>query len=224
MKMMNKKKIAAIIPMKNLHFAKSRLSTILTLQQRKNLAFFLLNTTIKTLKESRLITEIIVVSSDKTIEKFSFENSLKFIKDSDDGINNAVILADRYCINNDIDANIVIPHDLPFISANEIDQICNISEKYPKCIIICPSKRFDGTNILFRKPPNVIRTFYDDNSYINHLKEAQKLHIPIESLDLDNLMFDIDTKEDLIELSIILQNWKSFLKDFNLKGNYSQKI
>ncbi|HEX2408416.1 MAG TPA: 2-phospho-L-lactate guanylyltransferase [Nitrososphaeraceae archaeon] len=222
--MMNKKKIAAIIPMKNLHFAKSRLSTILTLQQRKNLAFFLLNTTIKTLKESRLITEIIVVSSDKTIEKFSFENSLKFIKDSDDGINNAVILADRYCINNDIDANIVIPHDLPFISANEIDQICNISEKYPKCIIICPSKRFDGTNILFRKPPNVIRTFYDDNSYINHLKEAQKLHIPIESLDLDNLMFDIDTKEDLIELSIILQNWKSFLKDFNLKGNYSQKI
>jgi 2-phospho-L-lactate guanylyltransferase len=222
--MKKKKKIAAIIPMKNLHFAKSRLSTILTLQQRKNLAFFLLNTTIKTLKESRLITEIIVVSSDKTIEKFSFENSLKFIKDSDDGINNAVILADRYCINNDIDANIVIPHDLPFISANEIDQICNISEKYPKCIIICPSKRFDGTNILFRKPPNVIRTFYDDNSYINHLKEAQKLHIPIESLDLDNLMFDIDTKEDLIELSIILQNWKSFLKDFNLKGNYSQKI
>jgi 2-phospho-L-lactate guanylyltransferase len=218
-----KKKIAAIIPMKNLHFAKSRLSTILTLQQRKSLAFFLLNTTIKTLKESRLITEIIVVSSDKTIEKLSFENSLKFIKDSDDGINNAVILADRYCINNDIDANIVIPHDLPFISANEIDQICNISEKYPKCIIICPSKRLDGTNILFRKPANVIRTFYDDNSYINHLKEAQKLHIPIESLDLDNLMFDIDTKEDLIELSI-LQNWKSFLKDFNLKGNYSQKI
>lgn len=222
-KMKKKKKIAAIIPMKNLHFAKSRLSTILTLQQRKNLAFFLLNTTIKTLKESRLITEIIVVSSDKTIEKFSFENSLEFIKDSDDGINNAVILADRYCINNNIDANIVIPHDLPFISANEIDQICNISEKYPKCIIICPSKRFDGTNILFRKPPNVIRTFYDDNSYINHLKEAQKLHIPIESLDLDNLMFDIDTKEDLIELSI-LQNWKSFLKDFNFKGNHSQKI
>lgn len=217
-------KISAVIPMKNLHFAKSRLSTILTLQQRKNLAFFLLNTTIKTLKESRLITEIIIVSSDKTIEKFSFENGLKFIKDSDSGVNNAVILADHYCINNDIDANIVIPHDLPFISAKEIDQICNMSKKYPKCIIISPSKRFDGTNILFRKPPNVIKTFYDDNSYMNHLKEAQRLNIPIESLELDNLMFDIDTKEDLLEL-FILQNWKSFLKDFNLKGNnnYSQK-
>jgi 2-phospho-L-lactate guanylyltransferase (CobY/MobA/RfbA family) len=59
---------------------------------------------------------------------------------------------------------------------------------------------------------------------MNHLKEAQRLNIPIESLELDNLMFDIDTKEDLLEL-FILKNWKSFLKDFNLKGNnnYSQK-
>ena len=130
------KKIAAVIPMKNLHFAKSRLSTILTLQQRKNFALLLLNTTIKILKESRSIYEIIVVSSDKTIEEFSLENSLKFIKDSDNGVNNAVILADHYCIDNDIDANIVIPHDLPFISAKEIDQICSISEKYPNCIII----------------------------------------------------------------------------------------
>jgi 2-phospho-L-lactate/phosphoenolpyruvate guanylyltransferase len=204
------KKIAAVIPMKNLNFAKSRLSTILTWQQRKNLIFSLLDITIKTLKESLLITEIIVVSSDKTIEKFSFENSLKFIKeDSDSGVNNAVILADLYCITNNIDANIIIPHDLPFISVKEIDHICNISEKYPKCIIICPSKRFDGTNILFRKPPNVIKTFYDDNSYMNHLKEAQKHNIPIESVKLDNLMFDIDTREDLIEL-FILQNWKSF--------------
>ena len=209
------KKIAAVIPMKNLHFAKSRLSTILTLQQRKNLAFFLLNTTIKTLKESRLIYEIIVVSSDKTIEKFSFENNLKFIKDSDNGVNNAVILADRYCIDNDIGANIVIPHDLPFISAKEIDQICTISEKYPKCIIICPSKRFDGTNILFRKPPNVIKTFYDDNSYMNHLKEAQKFNIPFESLDLDNLMFDIDTKEDLIEF--LYCKLEIFFKRFSFK-------
>ena len=66
-------------------------------------------------------------------------------------------------------------------------------------IHICPSKRFDGTNILLRKPPGVIKTFYDDNSYANHLKEAKKLNIPIESLDYANLRFDIDTKEDLIE-------------------------
>ena len=193
------KKIAAVIPMKNLHYAKSRLSNILTLQQRKELVLFLFNITIKTLKKSKFISEIIVVSSDKTIEKFSFKNGLIFIKDLDNGVNNAIIFADRYCVQNNIDANIVIPHDLPFISVKEIDYICNISEKYPKCVIICPSKRFDGTNILFRKPPSVIATFYDNNSYLNHLKEAEKFNIPLESINLDNLMFDIDTREDLLD-------------------------
>jgi 2-phospho-L-lactate guanylyltransferase len=209
------KKIAAVIPIKNLHFAKSRLSNILTPQQRKSLVLYLLNITIKTLKESQFISEIIIVSSDKAIQRFCVKNNLRFIRDSDNGVNNAVRLADRYCIDNDIDANIIIPQDLPLLSVNEIDEICNISKKYIKCIIICPSKRFDGTNILFRKPPDVIKTFYDDNSYINHLKEALKFNIPIESLDLDKLKLDIDTKEDLIELSL-LQNWKPFLKDLNL--------
>src|SRR5688572_24365756 len=208
-------KIAAVIPMKSLHSAKSRLSNILTAQQRKNLAMYLLDATITELKKSNFISEIIIVSIDKAVENYSCLNNLKFIKDSDEGVNKAVILADNYCINNGINANIVIPHDLPFISAKEIDEICTISNKYHKCIIICPSKRFDGTNILFRKPPDVIKTHYDDNSYINHLKEARKFNIPIESLDLDKLKLDIDTKEDLIELSL-LQNWKPFLKDLNL--------
>lgn len=207
-------KIAAVIPMKSLHSAKSRLSNILTAQQRKNLAMYLLDATIKEIKKSCIISEIIIVSNDKAVKNYSCLNNLKFIKDSEEGVNKAVILADNYCINNGINANIVIPHDLPFISAKEIDKICTMSNKYHKCIIICPSKRFDGTNILFRKPPDVIKTHYDDNSYMNHLKEAYKFKIPIESLDIVKLRFDLDTKEDLLEL-FPLENWNSVLKDYD---------
>jgi len=207
-------KIAAVIPMKSLHSAKSRLSNILTAQQRKNLAMYLLDATIKEIKKSCIISEIIIVSNDKAVKNYSCLNNLKFIKDSEEGVNKAVILADNYCIDNRINANIVIPHDLPFISAKEIDKICTMSNKYHKCIIICPSKRFDGTNILFRKPPDVIKTHYDDNSYMNHLKEAYKFKIPIESLDIVKLRFDLDTKEDLLEL-FPLENWNSVLKDYD---------
>ncbi len=207
-------KIAAVIPMKSLHSAKSRLSNILTAQQRKNLAMYLLDATIKEIKKSCIISEIIIVSNDKAVKNYSCLNNLKFIKDSEEGVNKAVILADNYCIDNGINANIVIPHDLPFISAKEIDEICTMSNKYHKCIIICPSKRFDGTNILFRKPPDVIKTHYDDNSYMNHLKEAYKFKIPIESLDIVKLRFDLDTKEDLLEL-FPLENWNSVLKDID---------
>jgi 2-phospho-L-lactate/phosphoenolpyruvate guanylyltransferase len=209
-------KIAAVIPMKSLHSAKSRLSNILTAKQRKNLAMYLLDATIKELKKSDFISEIVIVSSDEAVKHYSCLNNIKFIKDWDEGVNKAVMLADKYCINNDINANIVIPPDLPFVSAKEIDKICIISNKYHKCIIICPSKRLDGTNILFRKPPGVIKTHYDNNSYMNHLKEASKIKIPIESLDIVKLMFDLDTEDDLLEL-FPLQNWNSVLESNDLK-------
>lgn len=209
-------KIAAVIPMKCLHSAKSRLSNILTAKQRKNLAMYLLDATIKELKKSDFISEIVIVSSDEAVKHYSCLNNIKFIKDWDEGVNKAVMLADKYCINNGINANIVIPPDLPFVSAKEIDKICIISNKYHKCIIICPSKRFDGTNILFRKPPGVIKTHYDNNSYMNHLKEASKIKIPIESLDIVKLMFDLDTEDDLLEL-FPLQNWNSVLESNDLK-------
>jgi len=208
-------KIAAVIPMKSLHSAKSRLSNVLTAKQRKNLAMYLLDATIKELKKSSFISEIVIVSNDEAVKNYSCINSLKFIKDSNEGVNKAVNLADKYCIDNTINANIVIPQDLPFISVKEIDKICKISTKYQKCIIICPSKRLDGTNILFRKPPGVIKTHYDDNSYMNHLKEASKFKIPIECLDIVKLRFDLDTKEDLLEL-FPLQNWNSVLQDIDL--------
>jgi 2-phospho-L-lactate guanylyltransferase len=208
-------KIAAVIPMKSLYSAKSRVSNILTAKQRKNLAMYLLDATIKELKKSNFISEIVIVSSDEAVKHYSCLNRIKFIKDSEEGVNKAVLLADKYCIDNGINANIVIPQDLPFISAKEIDKICTISNKYHKCIIICPSKRFDGTNILFRKPPDVIKTHYDDNSYINHLKEASKFKIPIESLDIVKLRFDLDTKDDLLEL-FPRQNWNSVLEDNDL--------
>jgi 2-phospho-L-lactate guanylyltransferase len=208
-------KIAAVIPMKSLHSAKSRLSNILTAKQRKNLAMYLLDATIKELKKSNFISEIVIVSSDEAVKHYSCLNHIKFIKDSEEGVNKAILLADKYCIDNGINANIVIPQDLPFISAKEIDKICTISNKYHKCIIICPSKRFDGTNILFRKPPDVIKTHYDDNSYMNHLKEASKFKIPIESLDIVKLRFDLDTEDDLLEL-FPRQNWNSVLEDNDL--------
>jgi 2-phospho-L-lactate guanylyltransferase (CobY/MobA/RfbA family) len=50
---------------------------------------------------------------------------------------------------------------------------------------------------------------------MNHLKEASKFKIPIESLDIVKLRFDLDTKDDLLEL-FPRQNWNSVLEDNDL--------
>lgn len=163
--------------------------------------------TIKKLDKSSLISDIVVVSNNDNLKDTRNNHKITFLTDPNEGVNKAILIADSYLDSKHVDASIVIPIDLPLMTSKDIDQLCEISAEFSKCIMICPSKRFDGTNILFRKPHNIIKTHYDNNSYSNHLLEAKRGDIFIKHLYHDNLVFDIDTKEDLFSLTKI-GNWK----------------
>ena len=208
-------KIVAIVPIKNTESSKSRLSFILNQNQRRMLVNFLLDLTIKELNKSSLITNILLVSSDKYFREVYKNKKIGFLTDFNEGVNKAISLADSYLENQKIDASIVIPIDLPLITSCDVDYFCRMSMEFSKCVIICPSKRLDGTNIMLRKPHNVIKTYYDDNSYQNHFLEAKLYNVPIKPIYRDNLTFDIDTREDLISLTKI-GNWENILKQLGL--------
>jgi 2-phospho-L-lactate guanylyltransferase len=63
--------------------------------------------------------------------------------------------------------------------------------------VICPSLRHDGTNILLRKPINLIKTYYDDNSYARHIQEAVQINARIFAMLSDNVIIDLDTIHDV---------------------------
>jgi 2-phospho-L-lactate guanylyltransferase (CobY/MobA/RfbA family) len=54
--------------------------------------------------------------------------------------------------------------------------------------------------MLLRKPPSIIATFYDADSYNMHVKAAIRLGIPVKRLLSKGLMHDIDTPEDALEI------------------------
>ncbi len=69
-----------------------------------------------------------------------------------------------------------------------------------------PSQRFDGTNILLRKPNLIIDTFYDNNSFYNHIKATTEKKKVIKIFDIENLMIDLDTIEDVTTIINIYDN------------------
>ena len=109
-------------------------------------------------------------------------------------------LADDYCSTAGADATIVVPEDLPLLSARDINELCAMAEKEPRCVVICPSARYDGTNILLRKPPAAITTYYDNDSYNRHSQAARQAGILLRVARMDRLMFDIDTPSDVARL------------------------
>ncbi|MFL6397330.1 MAG: hypothetical protein ACJ706_09275, partial [Nitrososphaeraceae archaeon] len=58
------------------------------------------------------------------------------------------------------------------------------------------SVRYDGSNALLRRPPKLIDSYYDNNSFDMHIDAARKAGAKIKVILLDRVMRDLDTVED----------------------------
>lgn len=195
-------KTFAIVPVKRFENAKTRLSSMLDTEDRIRLSSLMLEDTLQILSVAPPLTQVIIVSADKRADEIATKHGATFLpEEKEKGVNSAVALADGYCIEKEAaDATIVIPHDLPLLDSIVISKACELAEKESTCIVICPSVRYDGTNMLLRKPPSVIGTFYETDSYNMHVRTAIKLGIPVKPLLSKSLMYDIDTPEDALQL------------------------
>ena len=66
-----------------------------------------------------------------------------------------------------------------------------------KCVLVVPSRKFDGTNALLRMPADVIRTHYDEDSYKIHLNTAEKENASSALVLIRRMMLDVDDQDDL---------------------------
>jgi len=204
-------KIVAIIPVKTFSKSKTRLN--LSLNQREDLCRIMLEEVVGTISNTKNIDKIIVVSKDEEALKLTKKFDVKEIFDDDEsGVNHAVSLADSYLANNEWDTSIIFPQDIPFIQSEDIEDIIQFS-KSPHSILVVPSRRFDGTNALLRRPNNLMKTHYDEDSYKIHLDIGKSMTSNTSLILLRRIMLDIDNQEDL-----------KFLLSHNEKPEFCTKI
>ncbi len=188
-------KIAAIIPVKTFSKAKTRLN--LPTSKKEDLCRIMLQEVVETISNSQLFEKIIIVSKDETALELTKKYGVQEIFDSDEsGVNHAVSLADKYLENNEYDASIVFPQDIPFMQTEDIEQLISF-QKTPKSVLVVPSRRFDGTNALLRTPINLMKTHYDEDSYKIHLEVGKSMTQNTSLVLLRRIMLDIDNQEDL---------------------------
>jgi len=195
-------KTFAIIPVKKFENSKTRLSSLLSADDRIHLSSLMLEDTLSMLSGIQLLHHLVVVSADMRAEEMAAKHGAKFLyEEKDKGVNSAVALANSYCVRQGAEATVVIPQDLPLLEGTDVAMACELAESEDRCIVICPSLRYDGTNLLLRKPPSVIETSYDNNSYGSHIKSAGALGVTVKLFFSKKLMFDVDTPEDARQLA-----------------------
>lgn len=192
-----KLKVFAIVPAKQFEKGKSRLASLLDIRDRVKLGELLLDYTLQTLENARTLDCIVVISTDIRAKKIAKIHGAIFVDEGKHvGVNNAVNMANDYCIRAGAVATVVVPQDLPLALSEDIDMVCNAAKNHDRCLIICPSARYDGSNILLRRPPKLIDSHYDNNSLNMHINAAKKIGAKIKIILSHRIMRDLDTLED----------------------------
>ncbi len=197
--------------MKTFSNAKTRLQ--LPTEKVEELCKIMLEEILQTISMSPKIEKIILVTKEeKAIEIGEKFNVITIIDQKEEGVNQAVSLADEYLLKNNFNASIVFPQDIPYIKTQDIDFMLK-HQMHPNFAIIVPSRKFDGTNALVRMPINLMETHYDNDSYRNHMITAKEHTLNVAMVFVKRIMLDVDSKEDL-----------KFLLEQNEKPKLMEKI
>ena len=202
-------KTAAIVPVKTFANAKTRLE--IPRQKIEELCLVMLEEIVHVLCISPHVDEVILVTKEqKAIELGKRYNATIIIDDKEQSVNSSIELADKYLLDNNFDASIVFPQDIPFIKTQDIDFMLKY-KMHPNFAIIVPSRRFDGTNALMRMPIDLMQTHYDEDSYKIHMNTAKKYTRNVAMVFVKRIMWDIDNVEDLEFL--LKQNEKPIIQE-----------
>ncbi len=196
----------AIVPVKPLRRGKSRLSAVLSEDERANLNRKLLSHTIKTLKSVAEINDVLVVSRDA--EALSLARDLEartLLEDGSPHLNVALERATQVAKGYKSQAVLVIPADLPQISEEDIHEMISQGQHAP-VVVIVPDHRNEGTNALFMNPAGVIEYDFGEGSFERHRLRALEAGVDLRVCELPSLAHDVDLPEDLDFLAVSLEN------------------
>ena len=192
---MSRPRIGAVVPVKTFSRAKTRLN--LAAEKKEKVCRMMLEAVLTTLLKSELVEKTIEVTKDEEALGIGKQFGALEIFDTEElGVYNAVKLADGYLLKNGFDASIVLPQDIPLIQEDDIRSLVDFRMR-DRCVLVVPSRKFDGTNALFRVPTDVMETHYDEDSYKIHLNTAEKRHATTALVLIRRMMLDVDDKSDL---------------------------
>ncbi|MGI0007210.1 MAG: 2-phospho-L-lactate guanylyltransferase [Nitrosotalea sp.] len=192
---MSNSRIGAIIPVKTFSRAKTRLG--LSPEKTEQICKLMLESVLDSVTKSDVIEKTVLVSKDeKALDIGKKFGAIGIYDESEQGVNSAVLLADNYFAKEGFDGTMVFPQDIPLMQSDDIRTLYQMRTS-DRCVLVVPSRKFDGTNALFRTPPGVMETHYDEDSYKIHLNTAEKRSASSSLVLIRRMMLDIDDQSDL---------------------------
>lgn len=212
-----KKSVSVVIPVNTLGEAKTRLSRLLSKEERMVFTIVMFEDVLEAVTSS-IVEKILVIGKDDEVRYSAQKFGVRFLFEEGKGLNEAVEQAVRECGRKEASSVLILPSDIPLINQEDVNGIIRMEDKN-RCIVISPSND-GGTNALLQKPPRLIRSQFGHNSFLKHLQAAHSINVPVRIYRSQRITLDIDSIEDLKKFMKLPNQTKShsFLERINLTG------
>lgn len=186
--------IRALVPVKSLEYAKSRLAKKLSLQDRKQLVLQMLEHVLSVLQLCEEITQISVVTPDTDVTQQAAKFKTKILLEGRPGHNPALYAAALHEKVEGAQGLLTISADLPLVTEKDVHTLVELSKTND--IVLAPSKD-NGTNAILMRSPLLLPYLFGENSFEKYLLSAQKKGLTVALYKSKTIAFDVDTVEDL---------------------------
>ncbi len=192
-------RVRALIPLKDLANAKSRLSGLLSPSERRSLAQAMVKDVVTVLAGHSKISTITLVSDDAYAAQLASEFSLEHWPEYTLGCRGLNNIIDRSCelLFAKNDQPIIVLHgDLPCLSSEDISEVVDRLEAKTDLVIGC-DRHQTGTNILAFYPRSMPKLSFGTDSCARHSASAKAMGIDASVIIRPGIGLDIDEPQDL---------------------------
>lgn len=191
----------AVVPVKALGDAKTRLAPALTPSVRAALAQAMLEDVLDALARVRALAGAVVVTVDPVAEAVAERHGARvFGDDARAGHTRAVTAAARRLAAEGREGMLTLPGDIPSVRHDEIDALLARHGAAPAFTIV-PAHDGRGSNAIVMSPPTVVPLAFGDDSFVPHVAAARAAGIePVIARGFEGIALDIDCHEDVTAL------------------------
>jgi 2-phospho-L-lactate guanylyltransferase len=199
-------RLVAIVPLRALEGAKSRLGEALDAEERRDLVVDLLERTVRAAAATPGIDEVLVVSPDPAVLVLAADVGAHPLRQVGSGLNAALEEARRAAVADGATALLVLPADLPRLAPGTLLPLVALArgvhdgsgEAGRRALVaLVPDRHGRGTNALLLVPPDTIGFAFGGDSRSAHAALAASAGAAYIEVD-GPLSLDLDTPDDLL--------------------------
>jgi 2-phospho-L-lactate guanylyltransferase len=196
----------AVVPIRGLRTAKTRLGADLAPEAREALVAEMLRRTLVATRDSTAIAGTIVVTLDPAAARLAKSHGAIGLVERVPGLNEAIHAGRSLAAARRATAVLVLPADLPRVTAAALSQLIDASREAADgaverglrgLVTLVPDRHGEGTNALLLSPPAVIEPAFGIESRAAHRTAALAAGATYREIG-GPLGLDVDTRADLL--------------------------